>query len=248
MSKFKTDSKKTIWMRYLNGELSDSENYDLEQRLMSDSDTVSALETIAQTELSPEELEQDLKDIRQKWKNMSTPRASVSLRQSWLPRVAAVLFLGFAVWASMNYYQDQQNSNLYTSYFDDNNYLAVRGENIASPSFKKAMESYQAKEYENSFAQFQFLAEQTPNDTKNYLYAALSGMQLGKRFEAIQLLNAIKKAEVEPVKKAPAYWYAALIYLQQNNKTACQKELEWLIDNVPNGQWGSQATKLIKEL
>jgi len=246
MDKHKIKSKQTIWMRYLRGELSNDENRKLEQRLSNSTDSIPVFGSIEKNELSASELEQDLKDIRQRWQQRSKPNNNYL--QIWIGRVAAVLFLGFTVWAVFNYYQDQQNASLYANYFDNNNYLAVRGDGDANPSFTLALEHFENKDYENSFAQFQHLSETSPNDEQNYIYAALSAMQLGKKFEARQMLNQVKSLGLKPSEKASAYWYTALIYLQENNKTACQQELNWLLENTPQGQWGSNAAKLMKEL
>ncbi len=239
-------SKHTVWLRYLRGQLSESESYDLENSLMKDGDALSALQAIAQDELSTSEMEDDLSDIQQRWKNRSTAKRRTI--QPWVGKVAAVLFLGFGIWAAMIYYQDQQGSALYADYFESDSYLAVRGENDDDPNFTKALEAYQAENYENSFTQFQYLKEQTSNDVQTHLYAALSAMQLGKNFEAKQILREINTLDVNKIEKAPAHWYLALIYLQENNDIDCKKELQWLLENTPNGQWGSHADKLMKEL
>ena len=240
------DKKQSAWLRYLNGKLTDSERYDLEQRIANDPDAQIALEVMAQNELSPKELQNDLSDIQQRWKKRANrSRHTFPL---WVNRVAAVLFLGFGVWAATQYYQDQQNSTLYAHFFDNDNYLSVRGKNTVSDSFSLALRAYGDKNYESSYAQFNHLADVQPSNNQIRLYAAMSAMQLGKNFEAKQLLNDVIEQTHKAHEEASAYWYLALVYLQENSEAESKKRLQWLVDNASNSQWGSQAGKLMGEL
>ena len=244
--KHTTDSRPSIWLRYLSGKLSDNERYDLEQQLANDPKARLAVEAMAQNELSSTELEHDLSDIRQRWHNRSNTRTRQ--RPVWVSRVAAVLFLGFGVWAVTKYYNNQQGSVLYADFFESNDYMAVRGGNNASTEFSQALKAYEDKNYESSFMQFQHLNELQAKDNQIRLYAARSAMQLGKLFEAKQFLFDIIDETHQASEEASAYWYLALVYLQENKKKECKKRLQWLIDNAPDSQWGSNAKKLMREL
>ena len=244
--KYTKDSKPSIWLRYLSGKLSDDERYDLEQQLVNDPEARLAVEAMAQNELSARELEHDLSDIRQRWHNRSNTKTR--LLPVWINRVAAVFFLGFGVWAATQYYHNQQSTVLYADFFETDNYLTVRGENNAGTAFSQALKAYDDKNYESSFMQFQHLSELQAENNQIRLYAAMSAMQLGKLFEAKQFLSDIIDQTHQASEEASAYWYIALVYLQENKKTECKKRLQWLIDNAPNSQWGSNAKKLMEKL
>lgn len=240
------DSKQSAWLRYLSGKLSDSERYDLEQRLANDPDAQIALEAMAQNDLSPEALQNDLSDIKQRWKGRKgDPKKSLPL---WVNRVAAVLFIGFGIWAATQYYQDQQNSTLYAHFFETDSYLSVRGENIVNNEFSLAMEAYDDKSFESSFIQFQHINDLQTDNNQARLYAAMSAMQLGKNFEAKHLLDDVINQTKKTSEEASAYWFLALVYLQEDNEYECKKHLRWLIDFAPNSQWAGQAKNLMGKI
>lgn len=244
--KHTTDLEQSTWLRYLSGKLSDDERYDLELRLANDPAAKIAIEAMAQNEISPEELETDLSSIRQRWH--SRPTAKNRKLSVWVNRVAAVFLIGFGIWAVTIYYQNQESAVLYANFFEADNYLAVRGENTSNSEFSLALKAYNDQNYESSFTQFQHLNELTPEDNQLRLYAAMSAMQLGKHFEAKDLLNNVIDQTTETTEEASAYWYLALVYLQEDNNTECQKHLQWLLDNAPDSQWSSHAMKLMKKL
>ncbi len=158
------------------------------------------------------------------------------------------MFIGFGGWAATKYYQDQQSAALYANFFENDSYLAVRGESNASDEFALALKTYEDKNYESSFTQFQHLNELQPENNQLRLYTAMSAMQLGKHFEAKHLLTDVINQPHNASEEASAYWYLALVYLQENKEGECKKRLQWLMDNAPDSQWESNARKLMEEM
>lgn len=233
----------SLWTRYLTGKLSDQEAYALEKRF---SDQDMDIQAMAKTPLSTAEIEEDLDDIQQRWKNRQ-PHTTNKI-QLLMSRAAAVLLLAFSIWAIYTYAQEQKSSELYASYFGKGTYLGVRGSDIEDAAFQHAFNTYEAQDYEESYALFQHLYESSPNNSDYLLYSALSALQLGNSTAAIPMLKQLLKLPISSEDIAATQWYLALAYLQNKELENCQQTLHWITENAPNSQWDALAQKLASEL
>lgn len=240
---------RSLLLRYLRGELSDDERFELENGPLQAADIQDTLEEIAKEQTMVPSIEEDLHELEQRWQQRTPQQAKPvsTLRWQLFAAAAAVLLLVFFTYG---YYQNQTDNRLYADYFDDGQaqeYLAVRGENNNDEALQKALTTYQQGDYTNSLLQFKALKEKNPFDSQLLLYTGLSAMQTSDFYTARQVFNQLLSLDVDPADRASARWYLALTYLQQEQVQQAKAELKWLAKNN-TGELGTKARALLSEI
>jgi cytochrome c-type biogenesis protein CcmH/NrfG len=239
---------RSLLLRYLRGELSDDERFDLENGPLQTAGVRDTLEAIAKEKDMIPAIEEDFNEISERWQQRSqVSQAPTALRWQLIAAAAAVVLLAIFTYG---YYQNQADSRLYADYFGDGQvqeYLAVRGESNANAEVTSAMDTYQQGDYESSLLQFKALREQDPFDSQILLYTGLSAMQTGDYYTARLAFEQLLSLDVVPADRASARWYLALTYLQQDQIQQAKAELNWLVKNN-TGELGAKAKALLADL
>jgi cytochrome c-type biogenesis protein CcmH/NrfG len=239
---------RSLLLRYLRGELSDDERFELENGPLQTAGVRDTLEAIAKEKNMIPAIEEDFNEIGERWQQRSQiSEAPGALRWQLMAAAAAILLLAVFTYG---YYQSQAESRLYANYFDDGQvqeYLAVRGESNDKAELKSAMDTYQQGDYENSLLQFKALREQDPFDSQILLYTGLSAMQIGDYYTARLAFEQLLSLDVAAADRASARWYLALTYLQQEQIPQAKAELNWLAKNN-TGELGAKAKALLADL
>ena len=235
-------------LRYLQGELDEDRQYQLERRIMDSPLAQDALEGLSQSSLSANAIEEDAKELRERWSSkaeLTTKMTDTNNWWRWAAAAAAVLFL---FWIGRAYWQDQQQDQLFAEYFTPHavqDPIRIRGEGVSAGAFDQAYQWYEAGEYEKSLAAFQAIVDQRSQEDKARLLAGVSALQLGRAIEAEELLVTL--ADQEGEEAIPAHWYLALLYVQEERNDEALDQLEWLT-LFSEGEYLERAQALIREL
>ena len=239
---------RSLLLRYLRGELSDDERFELENGPLQTAGVQDTLAAIAKEKDMIPAIEEDFNEIGERWRQRSQPpQAKQAFRWQLIAAAAAVFLLAISIYG---YYQNQSDSRLYANYFGDGQiqeYLAVRGETSNNAEVKAALKTYNQGEYESSLLQFKTLKENNPFDSQILLYTGLSAMQTGEYHTARQVFDQLLSLDVAPADRATARWYLALTYLQQEQILQAKAELNWLAKNN-TGELGAKAKALLAEM
>lgn len=235
-------------LRYLRGELSDDERFELENGPLKKAGVRDTLSALAKNKDSILELEEDFDELRQRWQQRPQ-QLTLTRTRPWqlIGAIAASLLL---VALSYNYYQSQTDNRLYTDYFENSPneaYLAVRGEGKENSEIAAAFSAYERADYSTSLLQFKHLREAYPFDGQVLLYTGLSAMQLGEYYTARQAFDHLLSIDVSASDRASGHWYLALVYLRQEQAEKAKTELQWLVANN-SGELAAKAKKLLAEL
>ena len=233
--------------KYLREELSEDERFSVENHMLDCELCSAAVEGLA-TAANEETTEADIRLIRQATSHRPTPVKSTA-RLKWINRIAAVALLLIMVFAAIRYWNALHYERLAAQYFEraENDYITLRspGDNQQLPAFaelEKALEYYEAQEYENSLPHFDNYLMANPGDEQAAVMAASAALQAGV------------PGKVEPYLKgvigkgnALADWHLALALIQQRKISRARRQLERIADDSES-PYRLRAAELLEKL
>lgn len=162
-----------------------------------------------------------------------------------------VLVLGLAILSILIYFflfhfkSEVKQKDLYAQYFIElPANMDRRGEKVMqNEKYKKAMQSYIEKDYNNASI---MLSEMIPQTEDSKLYQAICYIQLTKNDAAKEILASLDSAENIKVREN-SQWYLALMFLKEE-KYSEAKEILQSIYNLDNHRYASKAKELLKEM
>ncbi len=169
-----------------------------------------------------------------------TPRYGVKLAYAmattFLVGVVSVIYLN----------RETPGEKLFASYFQPYPNLAssVRGEQDAS-KLQEALQSYDAQDFEAALQELRDILASQPNNVMANFYAGISYLNLKETERAIASLQKVLALN-DAKFSAPALWYLALAYLQQDQLVQARATLEGITANQHLYQ--AQAIKLLEQL
>lgn len=227
---------------YLNGELSQTDLFTVENHLLDCplcADAVEGFELIQ----GPKALAEEAPVVR------SLP---------WL-RIAAGFLILFSAslfaWYIMNN-QAPGNEQLYAAYFEpyaSEVNLQIRslqpGETApvddARQAFNRAIQAYEAEDFQTSVVAFDEYLADRPQDALAMFYLGMAYLELDQPTLAIGPLSQTR--DVDTLYFEEATWYLALAHIKLDNSSQASIELKKLID-LPESRYHKRATILISKL
>ena len=105
---------------------------------------------------------------------------------------------------------------------------------------------YLGKDYKKALPVLEKILKENPKDSRSRLALGISQMEMAKEQEALQTFAWLIENK-DPLYLDQARWYTALLYLKNEEREACRKQLMLLIGN-PRAPHYTQAQDLLKKL
>ncbi len=151
-------------------------------------------------------------------------------RRQWFYAAAAILLLV----ATSLWYLNQKTttpSQIFANYYQTYPINFSTRNNLAQdPLLAKAESAYHTKDYENAFISFEAYASKNAANSKVTLALGICEIERNNNTKALQYFESLIQNDFDSYKDH-AYWYAALILLQQNNLKKAKNYLQQIIKN-----------------
>ena len=122
--------------------------------------------------------------------------------------------------------------------------LNVRGINPEIEDiYRKALEEYDQKNYQEAYESFIQIPEEFPPETKYYLFKGFTEMKLGDFKAAIKSFEYLNSHSVH---RHYGLWYTGLSHVANNDIPAARQVLEEII--ATDGHYKKEAKKLLRKI
>jgi len=251
--------------RFLNNEMTQSEEDHLNEELASDSNLSQELEEYKRLIGSVKKLEREqfrnqlfrrgndiISHERQNEEDASNDKKIKSLwnrNQLLSISAAAACIVIILVPASIYFYSSLTKAEqLYNQYYSPyQNVVApsIRGEEKKT-AIQQALTSYTAKNYEQAIADIRETIDEYPDSKSEVgLYLGISYLETNNTAKAITTFKDI--INTEKGLKEQARWYLAMSFLKRGETENAKKELEVLVDN-PTSSYQDKAREVLEQL
>lgn len=192
-------------------------------------------------------ISEKIQHIGKEYIQESHPKKSLSVRyKQFIPAAAVILFL---IVAGISYIiiNNQSLDRFYYKYAQWETELPSFVEkNTAESTFAKAETSFRNKEYIKAIQLFESIEEDNELYPYSLLYLGASYASSDKEVQALQAFNQLAQMDTF-AESSKGLWYAALIYLKQNDRDKAVEVLNIIIKD-PNNYHYDQAADLLEQL
>ncbi|MEM9823478.1 MAG: hypothetical protein AAF985_20510 [Bacteroidota bacterium] len=245
--------------RYLNAELSKSDQHRIERHLLDCPLCSAAVEGLANEHDFEEHLEfQQIQEAIISKTRQSNTKVQAKIEK--LPtrnyrvlfnRIAAAILFCILTTAAYLNWQENEGERLFYAYHQgiaNDALIAQRAAQIVDyqdPEMKKGIEYFNLKSYRESMDYFQVILEKNAENPAALFFTGLAALELGKYAKAAEHLALSRINHKEYYEQAT--WYLILAELKQNNQATVMDLLEDL-SNSPDSSYRQKAMKLKAEL
>jgi predicted Zn-dependent protease len=242
-----TDETYEIFERYLHGELSESEQSYLDQKIVDDPEWAEAfslyqsvdqhLRFHKQNQEQTEQLKQSLRQIGNETLLEKTNKPIViqffNRNKVWLVAASILLLVGLFL------FKDGQP--MYVDFAQHNTMeLTVRGANVTMEI--EAQKLFNQGKYQQAESLLKKWLENQPENTEVKLYYGITLLENNHLIEAQKIFKELRTNDLF---KNTAQWYLALTALKAKDYKTCETELKHIDSNAPES---SKARKLLRKL
>lgn len=242
--------------RYLNSELDEDERSSFENELTQNPDLAAELEL--HKEIAQALVEDDVMNLRDQLDGISEKVLRERRKErsfvARIPRsritaatIAASLILLIGITSLLKRNSTGNEEKLYSQYFRPYEATGIfRSSNSDLDSkINLALHKYNAAEYTEAINLFEEVLQSDLHNPVGNFYQGMSFQELGKYDRAIHSYNEVIKAK-NNLFVEQAEWYAALCYMQNDNRRKAYKQFKQIAEN--NGYYSEKASAILRKL
>jgi tetratricopeptide (TPR) repeat protein len=251
-------------VRYLDGDLSDNERQQIDDRLKIDPSFSGKLDLIKDVDniLGDKELssfEQRLSEIEKRYRNKESLEEPLPTYEKPIPvyntskfnirRIAAVIailvaFTFSVIWIKNTFWESK--NDLFATYYQKMPAdFGTRSEESTDNEFIRAIKLYNQNNYKEAIIAFERVLKKDPSNNAAKLFLGISYTETRQyKNAANQFTNIIQGKD--PIFEEHASWYLSLCYLKTNNPGLAKNILQILVNT--NSFYKDKASDLLKKL